>query len=282
MKATITLFLLCLFLQTNAQDSRVYIEAGTSFFLQVGPTDNLYSKLVSIGTSFSPFIDDSKFSRIDRSISTGIALELVRSNVGFRLQTNRIKIDETFEISSTINDSSFGQFTSENTSVTRGNQINYEVVPGVHRYFQINKWLFSAGIEAPFTVYDIYQLTTMTNNKVTSISGDFSFKQTLSDEQMSEIPGGYDVGLGSNFGLQYAFNNNLKVAIQYAPSIRHYKIGGETASVRRFENVFVEEFDNQGPITTSNSSIMNTTSTSTLSKTAEFRQRMNFALIFSF
>jgi hypothetical protein len=281
MKAIITLFSLFLFLQANAQDRLVYTESGTSFFLQVGPANNIYSELVTIGTSAS-FFNETQSSRVDRSISMGIALELIRGNVGIRLQTNRVKIDETFELSSSISDNSFGEFTNSSSSVTRGNQINYEIIPGVHRYFQVNNWSFSGGIEMPFTVYDIYKFSQNTESEFSSSDFSFNFSQKLTDEMTGELPGGYDIGIGANFGLQYAFNNTIKVGMQYAPSIRHYKIGGETEFIRKSKQVFIEQFENEPETTTTNSSTINTTNTSTNSKTADFRQRMNFALIFSF
>ena len=281
MKAIITLFLFFIILQINAQDSQVYTESGTSFFLQVGPASNLYSKLVSINSPTS-FFNDAQTSRIDRSISLGIALELVRGNVGFRLQTNRIKIDQTFEMNSFVTDNSFGQFSNNNSSMVRGEQINYEIIPGVHRYMQINKWLFSGGVEMPFTIYDIYKYRQETESEFVSISSDFRFEQTLSDEMTGEIPGGYDVGIGANFGVQYAVNNVMKLAIQYAPSVRHYKIGGETEFVRKTKQVFFEQFGNDPGFTTDNSTTTKITNTNTQAKTAEFRQKMNFALILSF
>jgi hypothetical protein len=77
-----------------------------------------------------------------------------------------------------------------------------------------------------------------------------------------EIPGGYDIGIGSNFGLQYAVNNTLKLAIQYAPSVRHYKIGGETEFVRKTRQTFIEQFENDPVITTDNATTTNFTNTS--------------------
>lgn len=282
MKNIITLSFLFFFLQINAQESTIYTEAGTSFFLQAGPVNNLYSKLISVGNSSVNSFNEAQSSEIDRSISLGIGLELVRGNVGFRLQTNRVKIDETFESSSSFTENSFGQFNSENSAVIRGEQINYEIVPGIHRYFQVNKWIVSAGIETPFTIYDIYKFSQSTQSDFSSSSGDFTFQQTVLDDLTGEIPGGYDVGIGANFGLQYAFTNSLKVAIQYAPSMRHYKIGGETQFVRRFRQSFSEEIQGQSPVVTNESSVSNTDNTNTQSKIAEFRQKMNFALVFSF
>jgi len=281
MKTLVTLLLSFFFLQINAQDSQIYTESGTSFFLQVGPADNLYSKIVTISFPAS-FFNENQLSTTDRSISMGIALELVKGNTGFRLQTNRIKIDETFENFSSTTDNSFGQFTSENSIVTRGSQINYEVIPGVHRYFQVNKWLFSGGMELPFTIYDIYQYSQIAENKFTSTSSGFSFDQETSDNTTGELPGGYDVGIGANLGMQYAFNNTIKLAIQYAPSIRHYKIGGETEFIRKNSQRFVEQFENEPPIITDTNTTTKVTNTSTQSKTADFRQKMNFALILSF
>jgi len=282
MKSNITLFLLVLFtLQLNAQEHQIYTESGTSFFLQVGPTDNLYSKLVSLENPAFVF-NGSNASRIDRSISMGLALELVRGNVGFRLQTNRINIDETFEIRSSITDNSFGQFTSESSSIIRGKQINYEIIPGIHRYFQINKWLFTGGIEAPFTIYDIFQYSQIVENKFTSSTSGFSFDQETSDETTGELPGGYDVGIGANLGLQHAFNNTVKIAIQYSPSIRHYKIGGESDFTRKNKQRFVEQFENEPPNISESNMTVTTTNSSTQSEIADFRQKMNFAFILSF
>ena len=281
MKATITLFFFFLFFQINAQDSQIYTESGTSFFLQIGPTDNLYSTLVTIGNP-SLFINETETSRVDRSTSIGLALELVRGNVGFRLQTNRIKIDETFSQRNFVTDNSFGQFTNNNSLTIRGEQINYEIVPGIHRYFQVNKWLFSGGLEMPFTIYDIYKFSQKNESEFISSSSEFSFEQTSSDEMTGELPGGYDIGLGANLGLQYALNNKLKLAIQYAPSIRHYKIGGETEFVRKTRQIFTEQFENEPAVTTDNAATTTISNTNTNSKIASFRQKMNFAVIFSF
>ena len=281
MKTIITLLLFFSFLQINAQDAHVYTESGTSFFLQVGPTNNMYSKIVSAGSNAS-FFSEGQTSIVDRSVSMGIALELVRGNTGFRLQTNRIKIDETFEVSNSISENSFGQFTSENSSITRGEQINYEIVPGVHRYFQINKWLFSGGIEVPFTIYDIYKFSQEVENNFTTTSPEFNFEQQLFDNTTGELPGGYDIGVGVNAAMQYAFNNTIRVGIQYAPSVRHFKIGGETEFKRRIEQIFIEEFDNNPPAITNTTSITEINSTTTQSEIAEFRQKMNFILVFSF
>ena len=282
MKTIIALFFLFSFtLQINAQDSQIYTESGTSFFLQAGPADNLYSKITTTDATIS-FFSDAQSSKTDRSISLGIALELVRGNVGFRLQTNRIRVDETFEMNSDITDNIFGQFISKSSTLIRGEQINYEVIPGIHRYFQVNKWLFSGGIEMPFTVYDIYKFSHNTESEFASSSPGFSFEQNLTDNMTGEIPGGYDIGIGANFGVQHAFNNTIKIAIQYAPSMRHYKIGGETEFTRETRQIFVEQFENDPPTITDSATTTVITNTSTQSKFVEFRQKMNFALIFSF
>lgn len=207
---------------------------------------------------------------------------MIRGNVGFRLQTNRIKIDETFSLISSFSESNFGEFETTNSTITHGEQINYEVVPGVHRYFQVNKWLFSGGIEMPFTIYDIYKFTQTFENTFLSTSTDFRFEQTSTEEIMGEIPGGYDVGIGANFGIQYALNNNLRLAIQYAPSMRHYKIGGETEFERNINQTFIEQFQNEPEVFISNNANSNFSNTNTLSKVADFRQKMNFALVISF
>ena len=281
MKTITTLVFLFFFLQSNAQDSRVYTESGTSFFFQIGTANNLYSELIEIGATAS-FFNDAQASKVDKSVSVGVGLEIIRANVGFRLQTNRIKIHETFEISSSTLDNNFGQFQSANSSISRGEQINYEIVPGIHRYFQANKWVFSGGLEIPFTIYDVYTFTQDTNSEFISNSSNFSFTQILTDEGISEMPGGYDVGIGVNLGLQYEVNSTLKLGVQYASSVRHYKIGGESEFLRKSEQIFTEQFEDEAPMTSNVNSIISVTSTNTHSKIADFRQKMNFALVFSF
>jgi len=245
MRQIIFFFFFLIGLQVNAQEGNVFTVSGISVLTQVGTAEDIYNDFIPRFSVETFQIVEKEFDREqNKSFAAGIGFEKITNNLGFRLMINRIKIDitKTF-IRDEDNFSPISSFFFSRTD--KREQINYEIIPGFHRYFQQGRWTIAAGLELRLNIYGEYIFSERTDNTSTFNSVDEGFITSFENKTELEIPGGFGIGLGTNFGLAYSLSDDWRIGVSYTPGIRGYKIGGESEFLTTTTQIDITTFGGQ-------------------------------------
>lgn len=274
MKTVFTLFL-CLFsFSLFAQDEVVYTNSAVNVFIHWGTATSDYP-----GSSFQ----NNSFQKTDfskRSYSLGVAFEKVSDNIGFRFTTyfENIKDNERFE---STNPPGSG-FTSNNLFDLQVSQSNVELMPGIYRYISRGKWSFAAGLTVPFTIYGKSTIRFENESNFSFTDGNLTVEQQFFSEETRVRPEGLSMGIGTDLGFYFDLSKNLRLGMNYTPSVRYFVYSGETEVTFSNRSFVREEFEGQPPFISEEESGDTTTIDESNSELARFKQKFALTLGFSF
>jgi len=162
-------------------------------------------------------IDDYNLKH--KSFSVGAALTYALSpetKLRLRLARTNIWVEE------------YNDFRYERTSnwfekeQYRGEQVKYQIAPGIIWALRHKKLELVAGFELPINLHGEYVFT----SSITTLNEDKSFKSY--GESQTIIPEGLSVGLGAVAGFNYYVHERLSVGAEFSPALLYSSFAGET------------------------------------------------------